>query len=280
MSILKSVKISNTPKGESGEPWVSQILQYDRHGRELANYQYSAPGVFESKTEYRYDENGRLLEETTYQDEHEIAERKTFQLDPAGEPERISIDFNDGSQSFRIRVKDPDNRTENWIEQDEDGEQENRECKTFDAEGNLLLKEVYDHRDKLTEAFEYEHNASKQVVRRLQLDNRKKLVIETRFSYTTGGLLELRANYNRKGQLSDFIKIEYDDHGRVFRQNISNKFFFEFEYDQNGNTIVEERYTGEELEHRTTYSYDKNNRVVLEEHPDMIREFTYEYYQD
>jgi len=280
MPILKTVKITNTPKGEAGEPWVSQIIHYDRQGRELANYQYAAAGIFESKTENRYDENGNLIEETTYQDEHEIAERKTYHLNDAGEPEKISIDFNDGSQSFRIRVKEPEKRTETWIEQDEEGEQETRECKTMDAEGRLLVRELYDHRDRLTEAFDYEYDNSNQVIRRRQFDNRKKLVIETRFSYTPGGLLELRANYNRKGQLSDFIKIEYDDQGRVFRQNISNKYFFEFEYDQNGNTVVEERYTGEELEHRTTYEYDANNRVIHEEHADMTRLFTYEYYED
>ena len=276
---VKTLKVTTQPKDGETEPFVSQIINYDPEGRELANYQYSGSGIFESKNETKYDSKGAVIEEVTYQDEHEIAERKTYARNQKGEIIRIDSTFTDGSVSIFTFERDPVKRTENRIERDEDGALESRELLQFDEEGRIIRRELYDYRDKLTEAYTYEYNESGQLIHRRQLDQRGKLVIDTTYQYTETGLLQLRANRNRKGHLSDFIKMEYDTNGRVVLQNLSNKYFFEFEYDRNGNPIVEERYAGDELDNRTTYDHDAENRLIREEQPDLIREYHYEFYE-
>ncbi|MCD6331828.1 MAG: hypothetical protein J7L89_01000 [Bacteroidales bacterium] len=276
---VKTLKVTTQPKDGETEPFISQIINYDPEGRELANYQYSGPGIFESKNETKYDSNGAVIEEITYQDEHEIAERKTYTRDQKGEIIRIDSTFTDGSVSIFTFERDPVKGTENRIERDEDGALESRELLQFDEEGRIIRRELYNYRDKLTEAYTYEYNESGQLIHRRQLDQRGKLVIDTTYQYTETGLLQLRANRNRKGHLSDFIKMEYDSNGRVVLQNLSNKYFFEFEYDRNGNPIVEERYAGDELDNRTTFDYDEENRLLREEQPELIREYHYEFYE-
>jgi antitoxin component YwqK of YwqJK toxin-antitoxin module len=62
------------------------------------------------------------------------------------------------------------------------------------------------------------------------------------------------------------------------RQSFSGKYVFLFEYDANGNPIVEEQYSGDQLDNRITSEYDANNRLVLEEQMKMSRRYEYEFY--
>lgn len=276
---IKTRRVVTTLKEEGAEPFTSQMTQYDNEGREISNTVYEGPDLFESKTEIKYDEKGLVAEELTFEDESTMTERKCFTRRDDGEIERIVVFFADGTQSIKTVERDHEALTESWVEKDEDDELESRELLHYNNDKLLQKRELFDHRDKLTEAYEYEYNEAGEVSKRRQLDNRRKLVVETEITYTDSGLLELRANRNRKGQLSDFIKMEYDEKGQVTRQNISNKYFFEFEYDDHGNVLVEERYVGDELENRTTFKYNDNNLPVLEEHPDFIKEYQYEYYE-
>jgi DNA-binding MarR family transcriptional regulator len=279
MSKLRSMRITTIPKDSESESFVSQIINYDRNGNEIARYEYRGPGEFESKQEFRFNENNKILEETNYQDEHEILERKIFTRDENGQVEKIDIEYNDGSFSVQTVEKDDEANTENWIERDEDDEQESREFLKYDEKGRVILRESYDFNDKLLEAFEYEYNESGQLSRQRHLDDRRKLILETEFRYTESGQLLLRASRNRKGDLSDFLKIEYNENNKPVRQSFSGKYTFLFEYDDNGNTVVEEQYAGESLlENRITFEYDVNNRVVLEEQLKLSKQYEYEYY--
>ena len=105
-------------------------------------------------------------------------------------------------------------------------------------------------------------------------------MIETEFRYNAADQIEFRANRNRKGQLSDFLKIEYNELGQVTRQNLSGQYFFSFQYDGNGNIVVEERYLGEALDHRTSYEYNAQNQLVQEDQPELIKEYHYELYDE
>jgi hypothetical protein len=278
MSSLRSIRVTTIPKDSELEPFVSEIVHFDRKGNEIARYEYKGPGEFESKTETKFNEQGRVMEETTYQDEDEIMERKTFTRNELGIADQIHIEYSDGSYAIQRVERGPD--TENWIEEDEEGELESREFLKFDSAGRVILRESYDYRDKLTEAIEYEYDGDGKQIKRRQFDERRKLLLETEFRYNESGQLILRASRNRKGDLSDYLKIEYNEMGKPIRQVFSGKVTYLFEYDQNGNPIVEEHYIGDSLlEDRITFEYDANNRVVLEEQTKLTKQYEYEYFE-
>lgn len=278
MSQLRSIRVTTFPKDDDSEPYISQIIQYDRTGNEIARFEYRGPNEFESKVETKYDQNNQVTEVTTYLDEHEIAERKVYIRNPDGQVEQVNIEFTDGSVSVQTIERNGENNTENWIERDEDDELESREFLKFNAEGKVILRELYDFNDKLTEAFEYEYNPEGEMSVRRHLDERRKLILETEFKYSESGLLILRVSRNRRGDLSDFLKIEYNDKQQPVRQSFSNKYIFVFEYDDQGNAVVEEQFSGDLMDNRITSEYDSNNRILLEDQIKFSRQFEYENY--
>ena len=279
MPALRSIKVTTFPKDNESKPFVSEIIHLDRNGNEIARYEFKGPGEFESKIEIKYNDQGRVIEETTYQDEFEILERKTFTRDEAGQATRIDIEYTDGSYAVQTVERDEEDNTENWIEADEEGELESREFLKFDSAGRVIVRESYDFNDKLTEVIEYEYDNDGRQIKRRQLDDRRKLILETEFRYNDQGLLILRASRNRKGDLSDFVKIEYNESGKPVKQSFSGKYTYLFEYDERGNAVVEEHYQGDSfLENRITYEYDAENRVVLEDQTKYSRQYEYEFY--
>jgi hypothetical protein len=279
MKQLRSLRVTTFPKEEESESFISQLVHYDRAGNEIARYEFNGPGQFESKIETRFDENNRVIEVTTYLDEHEIAERKVFVRNQDGQVEQVNIEFTDGSASVQTIERDPVNNTENWIERDEDDELESREFLKFNSDAKLILRELYDFNDKLTEAFEYEYYPDGEMSVRRQLDERRKLILETEFKYSESGALLLRVSRNRRGDLSDFLKIEYNDQDQVVRQSFSGKYIFAYEYDSQGNPVVEEQFSGDMMDNRITSEYDSNNRIVLEDQIKFSKQFEYEYFE-
>jgi len=278
MSQLRSLRVTTFPKDEDSESYISQIVHYDRAENEIARYEYHGPNEFESKVETRFNENNQVVEVATYLDEHEIAERKVYVRNQNGQIEQVNIEFSDGSISVQTIERDADNNTENWIERDEDGELESREFLKFDKDGKVILRELYDFNDKLTEAYEYEYNPDGEMSIRRQLDDRRKLILETEFKYSESGMLLLRVSRNRRGDLSDFLKIEYNEKDQVVRQSFSGKYNFVYEYDEKGNAVIEEEFSGDILDNRITSEFDANNQVVLEDQVKFSKRYEYEYY--
>ena len=250
MSELRSLRVTTFPKDEGSESFISQIVHYDRAGNEIARYEYHGPDEFDSKVETRFDENNQVVEMTTYLDDHEIAERKVYVRNKDGQIEKVNIEFTDGSVSVQTIERDNVNNIENWIERDEDNELESRELLKYDSEGRVILREMYDFHDKLTEAYEYEYNPDGEMSISRHLDERRKLILETEFKYSESGSLLLRVSRNRRGDLSDFLKMEYNELGQVIRQSFSGKYIFVYEYDENGNPVVEEQFSGDLLDNR------------------------------
>jgi len=278
MSQLRSLRVTTIPKDEDSEPYVSQIVHFDRAGNEIARYEYNGPDQFESKVETKFNENNQVIEVTTYLDENDIAERKAYLRNSEGKIEKVNIEFTDGSVSIQTIERDDLNNTENWIERDEDDELESREFVKYNADRKVILREMYDFNDKLTEAFEFEYNANGEISVRRHLDERRKLILETEFKYSDSGLLLLRVSRNRRGDLSDFLKIEYNDKEQIVRQSFSGKYIFAYEYDDQGNAVVEEEFSGDNLDNRILSEFDADNRVVLEEQSKFSKKFEYEYY--
>lgn len=278
MSLVKSLRVTTTPKDEDSESYISREVFYDRNGNEIAVHEYRGAGEFESKVETKFNEANQVIEVTTYLDENDIAERKVYIRNQEGKVEKVNIEFTDGTVSVQLIERDAENRTENRIERNEDDELESREFIRFNAEGKAILRELYDFNDKLTEAFESEYNSDGEISVLRHLDDRRKLILETEFKYSDTGSLLLRVSRNRRGDLSDFLKIEYNDQDQVVRQSFSGKYTFVYEYDELGNPIVEEEFSGDVMDNRITSEYDANSLIVFEDQLKFSKRFEYEFY--
>ena len=278
MSLVKTLRVTTTPKDEDSESYISREVFYDRNGNEIAVHEYRGAGEFESKVETKFNEANQVVEVTTYLDENDIAERKVYIRNQEGKVEKVNIEFTDGTVSVRLIERDAENRTENRIERNEDDELESREFIRFNAEGKAILRELYDFNDKLTEVFESEYNSDGEISILRHLDDRRKLILETEFKYSDAGSLLLRVSRNRRGDLSDFLKIEYNDQDQVIRQSFSGKYTFVYEYDERGNPIVEEEFSGDVMDNRITSEYDANSLIVFEDQLKYSKRFEYEFY--
>ena len=268
--------VTNTPDGNS---YTSEINHYDENGNVVENIEFEEDGSIHSKIITKYDNEGRQLEEIIWLDGEPASEHKKYFRKPDGSLDRIEISYEDGSTAIQYMKKDEANHIEEWIEEDEDGELETRELVKYDEKGNILSREVYDYRNKLKEAFEFEYSDNGSLVERRQLDNKRKLVIVTEYEYDDDKNLVFRANRNRKGVLSDFVKIEYDQKGQVVKQNISGKYSFVFEYDAEGRTVLEERYlAGQQLEYQSRFKYDEDGRMTKEVNLEFTKSFNYEFF--
>lgn len=261
--------------------YLSEIIEYDILENPIIQEEYTPEGEIELRIHSSYDSKGNLIEQKQTIENGELADHKIFHRNDSGKVIRTEIFFQDGSKSIVNLIKDPEKNTEEHVEVDEDGELESRELNYLNENKQIILKETYSYENKLTEAFKYEYNQKGMLIRRDQLDQRKKLFLYTEYEYDEYGRTVFRANRNRKGKISEFLKVDYDDKGQVIKQNFSGKYFFIFEYDQKGNTVLEERYDAEnQLEYQSRFEYDENNRLTREVNLEFTREITYQYHEE
>lgn len=272
---VKKAVTTTTPENTQG--FISNIKEFDRNGNLVLEADFSGPGLPESKIVNLYDDQNRLIEKKQYTEGDELADHQVFFRNQDGQLLKTEVHYPDGSKS--IIVEKTDGRKSETIEEDEDGELESKEVNHFNKDGLVELRELYDFNHNLVEAYTFEYNEAKQLVRRDQLDRKKKLFLYTLFEYDQKGRNTKRANFNRKGKLSDFLAVEFDENDQIVKQNFGGKFHFIFGYDQNGNTILEERLRADgEMEYRSTFEYDEEGRLRKEVNTDFIRETTYEFH--
>ena len=275
---VKKIEIHTHPVGE--EIYLKEISEFDERGNLILQEEYLPDGSIENKTESWYDGDNRILEEKQYTDEGVLADHKKYNRNEQGELLKVEIAYQDGSKAFQTSHIDPDSLLETIEEKDEDDELEFRELNQYNSDKQLLSKEVYDFNNKLKEAFTYEYNSDGNLVKRAQFDHKRKPELQTEYKYNENGLMVYRANRNRKGKLSDFLKVEYDSKGQVVKQSFSDNFFFVFEYDTNGNAVLEERLSANnEMEYQSRFEYDENKQLIKEINAGFTRELTYHYHK-
>ena len=276
----KPKKLEVTYTNRDGDSYTSELYRYNEHGNTIENIDFEEEGIVQNKIISKFDDQNRLLEEVVFADGEIMTEHKKHIRKEDGSLDRIEINYQDGSTSVQYMKKDEEKNTEEWIEEDEDGELESREVIQNDVSGKIIKREVFDYRNKLKEAFEFSYGNNGDLVERKELDHKRKLVFVTEFEYDENKNLTYRANRNRKGVLSDFIKTFYDDKGQVIRQNISGKYAFEFEYDSEGRTVLEERYLpNDEMEFQSRFEYDEDGRMTSEINLNFTKTYKYEFFE-
>ena len=277
MKKIKSI-IAHVTTSED-HTYKSSHTEYDIAGNIILEEEFSEDGELETKIESVFDSKNRLIEQKQYTDNDVLTDHRVMILDEDGMLIQTNVFFSDGSKSIITKSVDEAQNLEETKEIDEDGQLETREVLHFDDNKQTILHEIYNFDNKLTEAFRFTYNDQGRVSRREQLDQRRKLLLYTDYTYDEEGRTTVRTNHNRKGKLSDFLKVVYDEKGQVVEQNFSGKFFFKFEYDTKGNTLLEERMNADNvIEYQSRFEYDENNNLKQETNLQFTKVLSYEYF--
>ena len=209
-------------------------ILYDENGNVTERAKYSPQGESESMVKMKYDARGNKTEELHFISEDEISEKKTFKYDEKNMLAAEYLHYLDGSFDTTIYVYDKKNTlletrtadSENQLELRKEYRYNNEllsEIISFDADENIIGKEIYKHDDK-------------------------------------GNILEKTMIYEDGREENIFY--EYDDLKRktkIIQQNDIEKAETHFNYNDRGNVCEEKLWSGEKLLRRVVFTYDENS---------------------
>jgi len=196
--------------------------EFDQEGRPLTEIRYNRFGDFEEKREYGYNSSGKLICESYFSEEHELAEEKTFELNEAGLVIRAFKHYQDGSvdtsdfyyNALNQLIKRTTTTDEGEIEQVETFEWENEKIVNhtiFDSEGNEVIERdeppVKPNQTRITA------NEKGQVVTEEELDEQGEVI------------MTINRTYNENEE-PDEVQVYLDGRGNT----ISQHYFLKYEY--------------------------------------------------
>jgi len=258
---------------------ISSYIEYNEAGNIIKAISYLPEGDIENKTISEYDESGKIIRESEYIDETEIGEDSFFVRDDKGEILRIEKKFADGSEAIITYERSDDKKTLNMVNRDEEGNLEEREFIVFNAEGKMLVKEIYDFNDKLQEKYINEFNELGQLVKQTELGKKEVFVLETELEYDDNDNVIRQITYNRKHQITHKLLFSYDDKNRKIKQQVSNAYIIETIFNDEDNSRIEKKIgINGVVEHETKSKYDEHNNILEEDDGFLFSRYDYKYY--
>ncbi len=241
-----------------------QNTEFDEYGNTLSEETFSPEGELEHKSEYAYDNKGRLVEEILIEEDDFISEHRTSEYDEQGRLYKEQLHYLDDSFDETVYTYNAVGMLISKVTTDSEGEVGNRvdlEYKgalllseaEYDADGAVISKKKfsYDEVGNLTEesvegkeeefslTHEYGENGKRLVSRRF--DRNGKLV--ARSTYT----------YDVKGQAVE-----------IREETVTGIELMKMEYDERGNLLLQETSTEEDEEVLSTVerTYNENDHIV------------------
>jgi len=269
------------------EPYLYNVTGYDHHGNITLEVSQSADFSTTSKSERKYDAEGRLTEEIIWDENDEIMERTTYERDENGRILRHLEHYLDGSFDItHYTYDDEGNLIEKVTITDED-ETEGREKFHFEN-GKLVKSEEFDEENKLITSSEYvfdDHgNLIEQKNKTLEGGN-----TSLRYEYDENNHRTMQMQYNEIGRLIEKISYTYDENGRVthvLEEDERKKNTTEFTLDDQGRAVwqIEKDVFGE-IVLKVERQYDADGNITRltafikspGNYPDQNYVLSYEY---
>ena len=262
---MKEIKVYTANISRDGEvrheylSFYQKITDDDKLIEEII---YSGEDEIESKTQYEYDSNGRVIKEMNYFDEEEFSDGREQEYNEHDQLEMIRIKYADGSETIQKYERQPNFSRIKFYS--EDNELEYTEERKMDENNNLLeftkygsdnkpehkVNFIYDDYGRMIETRDNNISEDFRSVTKMEYDERNNPVKE--IAYTEkGNIMSSRLSaYNEKNDLvlevvNDYtISYVIDDQGNRVERKITN---------QSG-----------QLEELTSYTYDEDGRLLEE----------------
>jgi hypothetical protein len=169
MNKIKSIR--TFVLNDEGEPQLIVHEERDQLGNVTKLEHYDYDGVLESKTEFAFDDKGRLIEEKQFSKADTPDQTIKIEYNESGKPGLVRVLFADGSVSKKTYVRDEAERTTTINIVDQDGDEEGKEFRRFDDEGRLLEEVIYNDFGNVESKQEYEYDEYGHIVESVEVDS-------------------------------------------------------------------------------------------------------------
>jgi len=260
MNKIKSIKSYTV--GEDGEELVKNTHEeLDQNGNVTSLQHFDYDGNLEGKSEYEFDEKGRVVVERQYSMSDVPDQTLKIEYNESGKAHQVTITFADGSISYKKYSRDEAEHSTTIDIIDEDGDTEGKEFRKFDDENRVLEETIYTDTGAIETKVEYEYNEHGDIVESVKVDEE--------------GFETVR-----------FYDYYRDDHSRINKLEVLDEKEViirvdEFEYDERGNRT---KHTMRDLDRGSVFVdqrvFDLNNNEIkferlMGDRPIEVKETTY-----
>lgn len=281
---MKQIKNITTYLQETNEePIKSEYIEYDKSGNIVLSIKYDEAVIIIEKSEFTYDNENRKLTEKQYFSESEIAENHNFKYDDNGQLLEIHTDYAEGYSSTRKINYNPETNERIELEIDEDGEVEEKHVfKYHEAHGKLTERAEYDDRKKLVQKTVFTYDDKGRIIEQAEYERKGKKPIQTRqYAYKDESDKIERMNVlNHKGKLINQYLLSYDEQNRVTRQISPTSGSIEIEYTSNKEQIERNIDAAGNVQNETKTIFDDNGNVIKEEGLMLNKTHEISYYEE
>jgi hypothetical protein len=244
--------------------YLYQYSEFDENGNILLEETHLQGGTIEHKANYRYDGEGRMVEELLLEEDDFISEHRTMEFDEKGRLWKEQMHYLDDSYDETVYQYDDDGRLLQKETADDEGESGNKI--KVDYKGKNPVSEIeYDPEGVIISEkhFEYDDNGRLISESVESKDEDFKLTHE----YDEKGDRSVTRKYNSQGQLIERSNYSRDEKGRTIQvkeESVTGIEILNIQYDEQGNMVLQDTVTDkEEPVSRIERSYDENGQLLV-----------------
>jgi len=255
-------------------------VEYDINGNEVINTSYFNDESVETKILTKFNDKNLKIEEITYGQDDEFAEKSVFYWNENNKLAKQEIVYLDESKSVKTFERNSSDNSLVITLVDEEGELEEKEILKFNETGEIIEKVVFDETEKIIEKIENEYSDNL-LIRQIEFGDNDKLAYDRRFKYDENKNLVKRITLNEKEEVIHSVSYTYDDFKRVVEQLINNNFILRFTFDDENRVNTEERLlTTGMIQYQKISKFNEENLLTEEEGTEGTKVFEYEYFPE
>jgi YD repeat-containing protein len=267
MKYIKSFRANNISDLDEteirGKEFMHQHTEFDEAGHPVEAITYNPDGTVEHRYQYKYNSEGKLIDEILIESDDEMAEHRSMEYNEKGQLVKEYIHYLDGTADSLLYTYDEEGRLISRRSVDSDGETGNYLVNVYegthviseseyDIAGEIITqrKIIYDEAGNITEEVFRTPEANYSIL----------------YSYDEKGVASVRRRYNEEKHLMERNTFTYDFEGRLSESLDETASGIEITYtgyDSAGNIIIqEEKAEDGELHSSIERTYDEANRPL------------------
>ncbi len=275
---IKTIKSFTSYHDSPEENYLNSFIEYDQAGNVIKTEAYSGSNELESKTETKYNEEGKIISEINYMSLDEVSEELIYERNAEGNISKITVKYADGSYSIKTYTRTDNDKSVQIEITDDEGEFEGREFFKLNDKGEILEKKIIDYNESIEEYQVNEFNDFGKIAKQTEYSE-DGLEFETIFKYNDNQQLVSRIKINRNKELVEKINLKYDDKGNVTEQLFNDSYLIKLDYNEQGEVIREERINSQGLTENLTESIFNEDNLLQEEVNGIFRVvYKYEFF--
>ncbi len=266
--------------GNSTDPYLSSVIEYDENGNLLFQREYDEDNNLISLIEIKYNENNLPIEEATEHLEDGFGEKHFMEYDNDGKLITRKTEYQGGAWSIKKYERFPDEKKLVITTYDEDDEIEEKKIIFFDDENRIIQQEEYDYNGKLSDKFVNVFDSKTgNLIKKEEYKIPKKPEKINFYYYNEKNKFEGVKTENYRGEVLDWVKIDYMDDGRAESQTMMSGMNIRLEYNDDERCTKEMHFnaSGNLLNEKFSYR-DAEGNLIMEKSQDSEITYKYEWY--